>query len=100
MAVSFQHFHARPFRDSANRSESHAYQTPRQIFGHLPWNSEEQFIVVPAMQRQLQGIDSRTATSTWVLHHWELFIFHIRADSTCDAEPRQVSGKSIGEVHH
>jgi len=55
MAVSFQHFHARPFLDSANRSESHAYQTPRQIFGHLPWNSEEQFIVVPAMQRQLQG---------------------------------------------
>src|SRR6266446_4996008 len=64
MAVSFQHFHARPFRDSANRSESHTYQTPRETFGCLPWNSEEQFIVVPGVQCQLQGIDSRTATST------------------------------------
>ena len=52
------------FGDSSDRRERRSAKGLWQHVHLARPNSEEQFVVVPAMQRQLQGIDSRTATST------------------------------------
>ena len=88
------------FGDSSNRSERHALKGSRQTVRPSGWNSEKQFIVVSAVQRQLQGIDSAAAIRIGDLHPWDLRTLGARTNSACGAEPREIAGKPVGEVYH
>src|SRR6266404_9536596 len=88
------------FGDSSDRRERHSMKSLWQHVQPARSNGEEQLIVVTAMQRQLEGIECRTATGFGRANDGKQSTVHKRADATCCTEPRQVRGKSIGEVHH
>ena len=52
------------FGNFSDRCERHSTKGLRQQVYSARSNSEEQFIVLAAMQRQLQRVDSKTANST------------------------------------
>ena len=99
-SLLFQQDQLSLFSDSSDRRERYSVKGLRQDV-YLVWsNSEQQFIVVPAMQSQLQRVDSRAATGFGKANDGKQGTVHTRPDATRCTQPQQVSGKSIGEVHH
>src|SRR6266576_2157943 len=56
--VLFEQQHVSLAGDFSNRRQTHTLKRLRQQLGLLRWHGEQQFVVIPAMQRQLHGVVS------------------------------------------
>src|SRR5258707_11485102 len=99
-AVFSQHQQHSLSGDFSNRGESHTSKGLRQELCFARGHGEQQFVVIPAMQRELQGIAAVLESEIRGLHLRDLCPFQSCTDRASGAQPRQIARKSIGEVYH
>ncbi len=86
--------------DDSNRCQKQTLERSREKFRALPWDGEEQFIVVAAVQSEPERSSSVLWTTVRSSCDRNLDGFQPGAHSARSAQPRQIARETVGEVHH
>src|SRR6266704_1377250 len=86
--------------DDSNRCQKQTLERSREKFRALPWDGEEQFIVVAAVQSEPERSSSVLWTTVRSSGDRNLDGFQPGAHSARSAQPRQIARETVGEVHH
>src|SRR5258708_24196556 len=91
VASLFQHQQLSLSGDSSNRGEIHTTKSLRQELCFAWRHGEQQFVVIPAMQRKLYGIAAVLESRLRGSHLRDLCPFQERTDRACSAHPWQIA---------
>src|SRR2546421_5846881 len=90
-AVLFHHQQLSLSGDFSNGGETHTSKGLRQELCFAGRHGEHQLVVIPAVQRQLQGIAAVLESEIRRLHPRNLYLFHSRTDRARSTQPWQIA---------
>src|ERR1700730_8777500 len=90
-AVLIQHQQLSLSGDFSNGGETHTSKGLRQELCFARRHSEQQLVVIPPVQRELQGVISMLESEFSGLHLRNLYLFHSRTDRAGGTQPWQIA---------